>query len=150
VSISGKQIHAPMQRRDLVPLAIAGQPQESVCGNGNTPQIDLDGDGYIESMNAEAEQALGWRSTDMIGKPVLALTGVQSGEALGHATAMLRAVRSGRQLHLLRTRFRCFGAEPAEVDCTAKPRGDGRRGLLLTFTPLRTSSDYAHRLRAAS
>jgi len=127
-----------MKQRDPIPLAIARQSRADV--RGNNPQIGLDGDGYIESMNAAAEQALGWRSTDMVGKPVLALTGVQSGEALDHAIAMLRAARSGRQLRLLRTRFRRSSADPAEVDCTAKPRDDGRCGALLTFTLLRTRS----------
>jgi len=120
-------------------IALARVPASAGPGGreGALPgSIGLDREGHIESVSVAAQQLLGWAHEELVGKPVIALTGVGSGEALAHATSMLRALRERRQLRLVETRFRRRDGAQATVTCTALPRNDGSGGMTLAFAPL--------------
>jgi PAS domain S-box-containing protein len=95
-------------------------------------RIGIDRDGHIDSVNAPAEKLLGWTSHDLVGKPVLALTGARTGQALADGSAVLRALQSGNRLRLERTLFRSRDGGFRPVACIATPRPDAG-GLTLVF-----------------
>jgi PAS domain S-box-containing protein len=98
--------------------------------------IALHRQGRIDRMNPAAERLLGWRRHELAGRPLIALTGVDSGQALAHARALLQAQREGHPLRLMETRLRRRDGSMTPVTCTATPRRDGSGKLVLAFSPI--------------
>jgi len=132
---SGSTLPEPRAERQVAPGGLPESLRTGGRGGRGEGLVEVDSEGRVAHMNRAAERLLGWSSKDLVGRPLLALTGARSGRALAHGSMLLKALHAGRRLRLDDAELVCKDRSLMPVTCVATPRVDDGTvtGTVLTF-----------------
>jgi diguanylate cyclase (GGDEF)-like protein/PAS domain S-box-containing protein len=132
---SGSTLPEPYAERQATPSSLPVSLRTSGRGGRGEGLVGVDAEGHVDYVNRAAERLLGWSSRDLVGKPLLALTGARSGRALAHGSMLLNALHTGRRLRIDDAELVRKDRSLLPVTCAATPRvADGTvTGTILSF-----------------